>query len=174
MAPVDVEVELAEGLATRSDLRGIGLVVCQLEKTTLPVARGVLNFAEATVGTIEPQDGIIHAIRCFRCNETELPVRCRQLALFLQRYRTGRHGRNQKRRLSDRTPNNNVSSPPKRCLNNFKTACKTSKQPATPKTSAFSRSAAPEHKFTKPRPSESIASSTYSFRKSTYAKSREC
>ncbi len=82
LAPVDVELELAEGLATRSDLRGIGLVICQLEKNTLPVARGVLKFAESTVGTVEPQDGMIHWLRCFRCNESELPLRCRQLSLF--------------------------------------------------------------------------------------------
>jgi len=82
LTPMDVEAELLEGLAARSDLRGIGLVVCQLEKNTLPVARGVLKFAESTVGTVEPQDGIIHWLRCFRCNEAELPLRCRQLALF--------------------------------------------------------------------------------------------
>ena len=82
LAPLDVEAELAEGLASRSDLRGIGLVVCQLEKNTLPVARGVLKFAESTVGTVEPQDGMIHWLRCFRCNESELPLRCRQLAMF--------------------------------------------------------------------------------------------
>ena len=82
MSPVDVEAELASGLATRSDLRGIGLVRCQLEKTTLPVARGVLKFAESTVGTVKPQDGMIHWLRCYSCNETELPIRCRQLALF--------------------------------------------------------------------------------------------
>ncbi len=82
LVPLDVVAELAEGLATRSDLRGIGLVIYQLEKNTLPVARGVLKFAESTVGTVEPQDGMIHWLRCFRCNETELPLRCRQLALF--------------------------------------------------------------------------------------------
>ncbi len=82
ISPLDVEAELAVGLATRADLRGIGLVLCQLEKETLPVARGVLNFAEATVGTVEPQDGMIHWLRCFRCNATELPIRCRQLAIF--------------------------------------------------------------------------------------------
>ncbi len=82
MTPVDVETELATGLATRPDLRGISLVRGQLEKVTLPVARGVLSFAESTIGTVEPQDGMIHWLRCFRCNETELPVRCRQLALF--------------------------------------------------------------------------------------------
>ncbi len=82
MAPVNVGTSVAEGLATRSDLRGIGLVICRLEKNTLPVARGVLKFAESTVGTVEPQDGVIHWLRCFRCNETELPVRCRQLAIF--------------------------------------------------------------------------------------------
>lgn len=82
MQPVDIQAVLATGLETRSDLRGLGLVVCQLEKNTLPVARGVLKFAESTVGTVEPQDGVIHWLRCHNCNETELPVRCRQLALF--------------------------------------------------------------------------------------------
>lgn len=82
LSPVDVEGELAEGLATRSDLRGLGLVICQLEKNTLPVARGVLKFAESTVGTVEPQEGAIHWLRCRHCNDTELPVRCRQLAMF--------------------------------------------------------------------------------------------
>lgn len=82
LCPVDIETELAAGLDTRSDLRGLGLVLCQLEKNTLPVARGVLKFAESTVGTVEPQDGVLHWSRCFRCNETELPVRCRQLSLF--------------------------------------------------------------------------------------------
>jgi len=82
LTPVDVETELAVGLDTRSDLRGLSLVICQLEKNTLTVARGVLNFAESTVGKVEPQDGVIHWLHCFRCNEAELPVRCRQLALF--------------------------------------------------------------------------------------------
>ena len=82
LLPVDVECELAEGLTTRSDLRGLALVICQLEKNTLPVARGVLKFAESTVGTVEPQDGVIHWLRCRTCNDTELPIRCRQLSLF--------------------------------------------------------------------------------------------
>lgn len=82
LLPVDVECELAEGLTTRSDLRGLALVLCQLEKNTLPVARGVLKFAESTVGTVEPQNGVIHWLRCRKCNDTELPVRCRQLSLF--------------------------------------------------------------------------------------------
>jgi hypothetical protein len=82
LTPVELNGELALGLETRSDLRGLSLVICQLEKHTLPVARGVLNFADATVGTVEPQNGVIHYLRCFRCNETELPVRCRQLAMF--------------------------------------------------------------------------------------------
>lgn len=82
LVPVDVACELAEGLASRSDLRGLGLVLCQLEKNTLPVARGVLKFAETTVGTVEPQEGAIHWALCRKCNDTELPVRCRQLAMF--------------------------------------------------------------------------------------------
>lgn len=82
LMPVDVECELVEGLSTRADLRGLNLVLCQLEKRTLPVARGVLKFAESTIGTVEPQDGVIHWLRCRTCNDTEVHVRCRQLALF--------------------------------------------------------------------------------------------
>ncbi|MCA9231468.1 MAG: hypothetical protein KDA57_12510 [Planctomycetales bacterium] len=82
LTPVDVELELADGLATRSDLRGLALVLCKLKKPTLPVARGVLSFADSTLGTVEPVDGWIHAARCFRCNEHEVPVRCRQLSMF--------------------------------------------------------------------------------------------
>jgi len=82
LCPLDVEAELAEGLATRSDLRGLSLVLCQLEKQTLPIARGVLMFADSALGTVEPQDGLNHFVRCYRCNKSELPVRCRQLALF--------------------------------------------------------------------------------------------
>jgi len=84
LAPVDVALELATGLEARSDLRGLGLVVCTLEKNTLPVARGVLKFAESTVGTVEPQDGVLHWLQCHNCNEIEVPVRCRQLALFYE------------------------------------------------------------------------------------------
>jgi hypothetical protein len=76
-------------LGNRSDLRGLELVICQLEKNTLPVARGVLNFAESTVGTVEPQEGVVHWLRCHRCNATELPVRCRQLALFYEETEQG-------------------------------------------------------------------------------------
>ena len=82
LEPLDVDVELADGLAQRSDLRGLSIVLCNLEKVTLPVARGVLKFADSTIGTVEPIDGIIHAIRCCHCNEHEVPVRCRQLAIF--------------------------------------------------------------------------------------------
>lgn len=82
LEPLDVDVELADGLATRGDLRGLSLLLCQLEKTTLPVARGVLKFADSTIGTVEPVDGVIHALRCFRCNEAEVPIRCKQLAMF--------------------------------------------------------------------------------------------
>lgn len=82
LQPIDIDAKLAEGLSTRSDLRGINLLLCKLEKHTLPVARGVLKFAESTVGTVEPQKGLIHTLRCFRCNECELPIRCKQLAMF--------------------------------------------------------------------------------------------
>ncbi len=82
LVSLDVESELAEGLATRTDLRGISLVLRQLEKQTLPVARAVLSFADSTVGSVEPIEGWIHAVRCFRCTDQELPLRCRQLTMF--------------------------------------------------------------------------------------------
>jgi len=78
----DVQAELEHGLVNRQDLRGLELVLCNLEKETLPVARGVLKFADSTLGTVEPQEGLIHLLRCYHCNETELPVRCRQLAML--------------------------------------------------------------------------------------------
>ncbi len=80
--PVDVDAELAEGLDTRSDLRGLSLVLCKMDKTTLPVARAVLAYADGTIGTVDPRKGLIHVARCFRCNQHEIPVRCRQLSLF--------------------------------------------------------------------------------------------
>jgi len=79
---LDVEAELAEGLTTRSDLRGLSLVMCNLEKSTLPIARGVLKFADSTLGSVEPIDGLIHTARCYSCYEQEVPVRCRQLSMF--------------------------------------------------------------------------------------------
>lgn len=82
--PLDVEVELADGLSTRSDLRGLSLVMRNLEKSTLPIARGVLKFADSTLGSVEPIDGLIHTVRCSRCYEQEVPVRCRQLSMFYQ------------------------------------------------------------------------------------------
>ena len=89
LSAIDLEAELAQGLATRSDLRGISLVLCKLEKPTLPIARGVLKFADSTIGSVEPQGGMIHFIRCLRCSEAELPVRCRQLALFYEHTEQG-------------------------------------------------------------------------------------
>jgi len=82
LTPVDVQSELTHGLANRTDLRGLSLVICRLEKQTLPVGRAVLKFADGTVGSVEPIDGWIHVARCFRCNKSELPVRRRQLAIF--------------------------------------------------------------------------------------------
>lgn len=82
LTPVEAELELAVGLENRHDLRGLELLICNLEKVTLPVARAVLRFADSTVGSVEPREGMIHILRCFRCNEHEVPVRCRQLAMF--------------------------------------------------------------------------------------------
>lgn len=84
LEPVNVEAELAAGLANRHDLRGLGIVLCNMEKVTLPVTRGVLQFADSTVGSVEPRDGLIHTIRCAHCYDAEVPVRCRQLALFYE------------------------------------------------------------------------------------------
>ena len=82
LSPVDIEGELLVGLANRIDLRGLSLVLCKLRKPLLPIARGVLKFSDSTVGSIEPREGWLHVARCFRCNEAELPIRCRQVALF--------------------------------------------------------------------------------------------
>lgn len=82
LTPIDIEDELTVGLANRIDLRGLSLVICKLRKPLLPIARGVLKFSDSTVGSVEPRDGWIHIARCFRCNSAELPIRCRQLALF--------------------------------------------------------------------------------------------
>jgi hypothetical protein len=88
LEPVDVETELAFGLQNRHDLRGLELVLCNLEKISLPVARGVLKFADSTVGSVEPRDGLVHTLRCYCCNEHEVPVRCRQLAIFYEETET--------------------------------------------------------------------------------------
>ena len=87
--PVDVEGAVAHGLDTRSDVRGLALVICNLEKTTLTVARGVLKFADSTLGTVEPREGLIHALRCIHCNGHEVPVRCHQLAIFYEHTEQG-------------------------------------------------------------------------------------
>jgi hypothetical protein len=82
MSALDPEAELASGLPNRFDLRGIDLVLCNLEKTTLRVARGVLAVADGTLGSVEPTEGIVHHLRCIRCSEHEVDVRCRQLAML--------------------------------------------------------------------------------------------
>lgn len=82
LEPVDVEDALSLGLATRADLRGLQLLICKMDKITLPVVRAVLSYADGTVGSVEPREGLIHVARCFQCNKTEVPVRCRQLSIF--------------------------------------------------------------------------------------------
>ena len=82
LAPLDADAELAAGLPQRFDLRGIELVLCNLEKTTLRVARGVLGVADATLGSVEPTEGIVHRLRCVKCSDHELDVRCRQLSML--------------------------------------------------------------------------------------------
>ena len=82
LTPVDVEGALALGLATRGDLRGLKLTIGKTDKVTLPVARAVLAYSDGTLGSVEPRDGLIHVARCFYCNKSELPIRCRQLAML--------------------------------------------------------------------------------------------
>jgi hypothetical protein len=82
MTPVDADAQLAYALPKRYDLRAINLVWCNLEKSTLRVARGVLNVADGGVGSVEPTEGWIHRLRCIRCSDAEVPIRCRQLQMF--------------------------------------------------------------------------------------------
>jgi hypothetical protein len=82
LTPLDADAELASALADRYDLRAIGLTWCNLEKSTLRVARGVLNVADGAVGSVEPTEGWIHKLRCIRCSGHEVDVRCKQLELF--------------------------------------------------------------------------------------------
>lgn len=82
MGALDPEAELAAGLPNRIDLRGVALVLCNLEKTTLRVARGVLAVADGTLGSVEPTEGIVHRIRCISCTDHEVDVRCRQLTML--------------------------------------------------------------------------------------------
>ena len=80
--PLNIEAEVDYGLSSRADIRGLQLVMCKTKKITLPVTRAVLSYADGVLGSVEPRDGLIHVLRCFRCNGAEVPIRCRQLALF--------------------------------------------------------------------------------------------
>jgi hypothetical protein len=82
MTPIDADAELAWALPRRYDLRAIGMVWCNLEKSTLRVARGVLKVADGGVGSVEPTPGLLHKLRCIRCSDHEVDVRCKQLEIF--------------------------------------------------------------------------------------------
>ncbi len=82
MGPVDADAEVAAWMYTRFDLRGLALMLCRLEKSTLRVVRGVLQVADPTVGAVEPTEGWIHRLRCILCNGHEVEVRCRQLSML--------------------------------------------------------------------------------------------
>ncbi|RIK72537.1 MAG: hypothetical protein DCC67_19155, partial [Planctomycetota bacterium] len=82
MTAIDAEAEVAAGLPNRFDLRGVELALCNLEKTTLRVARGVLGVADSTLGSVEPVEGLVHRLRCIPCSDHELDVRCRQLEML--------------------------------------------------------------------------------------------
>lgn len=81
--PVDVDAAVAVGLATRQDLRMIRLVMCNLDKDTLPVVQAFLGAVDGALGTATVQDGCIHRLRCIACSDHEVPVRCRQLRILL-------------------------------------------------------------------------------------------
>ncbi|TWT66775.1 hypothetical protein Pla123a_46640 [Posidoniimonas polymericola] len=79
----DFEALAADGLAHRSDVRSVRLAACRLEKATLPVARAVLAVADPALGSVEPQSGLCHLIRCSCCYDQEEPIRRRQLRTLL-------------------------------------------------------------------------------------------
>jgi len=85
--PLDAEGEVLQGLETRADVRAVRLVLCHAKKKTLPVVRALLKTSDPTVGSVEPQEGLRHRVLCLRCNEHEIPVRCRQLALLYEEKR---------------------------------------------------------------------------------------
>jgi hypothetical protein len=82
LTPVDACVAVTEGLNYRHDIRGLDLLLCKLEKSTLRVARGVLAVADGTLGSVEPTEGWIHRLRCICCNDAEVGVRCKQLSML--------------------------------------------------------------------------------------------
>ena len=84
LAPVDAEAEVQVALPQRYDLRVLGLVLCQLEKSTLRVARAVLGVVDGSLGSVEPTEGWVHKLRCIACSKHEVDVRCRQLAMLYE------------------------------------------------------------------------------------------
>lgn len=84
LSPLDAEAELQAALPDRFDVRGVGLILCKLEKSTLRVARGVLAVADSTLGSVEPTEGWVHRVRCIACSGFEVDVRCRQLAMLYE------------------------------------------------------------------------------------------
>jgi hypothetical protein len=80
---VDVEAEIAAGLAERKDLRGLRLVLCRLNVDTLPVARALLQVADTSLGAASRPPISLHPLRCrgFECEE--LDVRREQLERLL-------------------------------------------------------------------------------------------
>lgn len=84
LVPLNAEEEVAVGLSARTDMRALGLVLCQVEKSTLRVARGVLQIADQAAGSVEPTEGWIHRLRCIRCSDHEVDVRCQQLRLLYE------------------------------------------------------------------------------------------
>lgn len=80
LAPPLADEQVAIGLAARADVRSLRVVYCNLQQHTLPVARAVVAFADASLGRVQP----IHKLRCHECGEQELPIRRRQLRVLIE------------------------------------------------------------------------------------------
>ncbi|WP_145281592.1 TolC family protein [Pirellulimonas nuda] len=78
-ATVSAEEAVQTGLASRTDVRSLSVVYCNLQQHTLPVARAVLAFADSSLGRVEP----VHKLLCYGCAQEELPIRCRQLRMLI-------------------------------------------------------------------------------------------
>jgi len=80
---IDKELEVSDGLATRPDLRALRLTLCRLDKTTLPIARGVLGVADASLGTVVAGGSRLRNLTERDLVDYEITVRENQLQAML-------------------------------------------------------------------------------------------
>jgi len=76
---IDIDFEVSRGLELRAELRAVRATHYSLDTKTLPVARGVLQTADAALGSATETRGL-RLIRRFADAEQEVAVRDRQLA----------------------------------------------------------------------------------------------